>query len=870
VNDQPLPGQPQQPQQPLQPAQPQQFSAAPVAPQMPAPQPGQPGMPAMPTPMPPTVPTIPQPAAAPLPGKPSYFNYNSTRAQKARAAHHFAHKEIRALLVIGGWALLIVGAAVVFGLGTPMGWIIAGLAGPFLMAAAWSSALQDLPPDPRSQTIDAVLESEILGVLPEVQTPQALVGVVSHLRGGAFYASRFGIDANLLTMMLTSAPVDVARIWQEAEQLRQQHQSSTINAAMLTAALIRSAPNIDQILAPLHLGQDDITSGVGWYGHLDQLVAETRKRKHDGGIGRDWAFGYTPMLERFGFNISEHVGREGLLQRDLPSREALATQVVHLLAQGGRHNVALVGALGAGKTTVVHALAKKLLEADPSLPRELHYSQIISLDPSALISQAKGRGELEGLVQHLFYEAVQAKNIILFLDDAQLFFEDGNGSVNMSNVLLPVLEGGALRLILAMDEQRWLRIVQANPALAQSMNRIMVQPTDQNETLLIMENQLPLYEYQQKVTFTFQALETAYRLSNRYLSEQVMPGRALKLLEGAANYGVSGFVTERSVEQAIEQTQGVKVGTADTASERQTLLNLEQLIHERMINQTRAVTVVSDALRRARAGVRNQNRPIGTFLFLGPTGVGKTELAKSVAAVFFGGEDHLVRIDLNEYSGVGDVQRLIAEASQDQHSLTAQIARNPFSVVLLDEIEKAHPNVLNVLLQLLDEGILRDVTNREVSFRDAVIIATSNAGADKIRAHIDAGQQLEQFEEQFTNELINAGIFRPEFLNRFDEIVLFRPLKPEELLQVIDLILKGVNKNMAAQKVTVVVDQDAKQMLVQAGYDPRLGARPMRRVVQRAVENIVANRMLAGTATPGSEIHVTLQDVQGMLQRGNQ
>jgi ATP-dependent Clp protease ATP-binding subunit ClpC len=286
-----------------------------------------------------------------------------------------------------------------------------------------------------------------------------------------------------------------------------------------------------------------------------------------------------------------------------------------------------------------------------------------------------------------------------------------------------------------------------------------------------------------------------------------------------------------------------------------------------MINQSRAVTVVSDALRRARAGVRNAQRPIGTFLFLGPTGVGKTELAKSVAAVFFGGEDHMVRVDLNEYSSEGDVTRLIADAAQDAHSLTAQIAHNPFSVVLLDEIEKAHPNVLNTLLQLLDEGILRDINNREVSFRDAVIVATSNAGADRIRAHIEAGQQLENFEQQFTNELISANIFRPEFLNRFDEIVLFRPLTPDELVKVIDLMLKGVNKNLETQKVSVSVDEDAKRLLVQSGYDPRLGARPMRRVVQRVVENIVANQMLSQQATPGSKIHITAQDVQTMLQR---
>jgi ATP-dependent Clp protease ATP-binding subunit ClpC len=457
--------------------------------------------------------------------------------------------------------------------------------------------------------------------------------------------------------------------------------------------------------------------------------------------------------------------------------------------------------------------------------------------------------------------------VILFLDDAQLFFEESTGSVNLSNVLLPILEGGGLKIILAMDEQRWVQIAQANPALAQTLNRVAVTPTSEPETMLAMQDELPMFEYQNKATYTYQALTAAYRLSNRYLSEQAMPGKAVKLLESAGGFAEDGLVTQHSVEQAIEQTQGVKVATANTGAERETLLNLEQLIHARMINQTRAVAVGSDALRRARAGVRNTTRPIGTFLFLGPTGVGKTELAKSVAAVFFGGENQLVRLDLNEYVGADDVRRLIADAGQDQHSLTAQISRNPFSVVLLDEIEKAHPNVLNTLLQMLDEGILRDINNREVSFRDAVIVATSNAGADKIRQHIEVGQQLEQFEKQFTDELINANVFRPEFLNRFDEIVLFRPLTPDELIQVVDLMLAGVNKNLEAQKVSVTVDNEAKQLLVQAGNDPRLGARPMRRVVQRIVENTVANQMLTGQAAAGSQIRITLQDVQAMINR---
>ncbi len=324
-------------------------------------------------------------------------------------------------------------------------------------------------------------------------------------------------------------------------------------------------------------------------------------------------------------------------------------------------------------------------------------------------------------------------------------------------------------------------------------------------------------------------------------------------------------MTAASVQAAIEKTLDIKVGVASGEDEREKLLNLEDLIHKRMINQTRAVGVVSDALRRARAGVRNQNRPIGTFLFLGPTGVGKTELAKALADVYFGGEDRLIRLDLNEYVRSEDVARLIADGADDPSSLTARAMKQPFSVVLLDEIEKAHPNVLTTLLQLLDEGILRDIKNREVSFRDAIVIATSNAGADRIREYIERGYELEQFEPQFIDELISSNQFRPEFLNRFDEIVTFRPLGKDELLQVVDLILAGVNKTMSLQKISINVAQDAKLFLVDKGYDPRLGARPMRRVVQRAVENTVAKQMLSGTVAPGSVIEITLEQVQEIL-----
>jgi ATP-dependent Clp protease ATP-binding subunit ClpC len=270
---------------------------------------------------------------------------------------------------------------------------------------------------------------------------------------------------------------------------------------------------------------------------------------------------------------------------------------------------------------------------------------------------------------------------------------------------------------------------------------------------------------------------------------------------------------------------------------------------------------VSDALRRARAGVRNEKRPIGTFLFLGPTGVGKTELAKALAAVYFGGEDRIVRVDLNEFVRAEDVSRLIADGANDPHGLTASVLKQPFSVVLLDEIEKAHPQVLTTLLQMLDEGILRDINNRAVSFRDAIVIATSNAGVERIRQLIDEGKELEQFEDSIVNELIDGQQFRPEFLNRFDEIVVFRPLTRDELGQVVQRMITEVNATLKTQKIQVELTAGAVEKLAAIGYDPRLGARPMRRMVQRSVENFVAKRILDGSVRPGQTITLSDTDI---------
>ncbi len=792
------------------------------------------------------------------------FRYKSARAGKARLALRLQGTWIHILtalffvLVLGGIALLASSLAI--------GWLVAGLAAVPAMVVQWyEGELRPLPPVGDAKAIDDVLAGDVLARLPDSPSPRAIAAAIGSSQSGFFFAARFGVTLGFLQNVTSEDTNLTPEIWRVAEELRVQTGQPVLTGGLLLFAVMRSVPDHDMLLAHLHLQSSDLVEGALWRQHILDIIEHHTKPKRTGGIGRDWSFGYIPQLNRFGQNISEQIARGGLLSVELESHQEALEQMIKTFGSTGRQNIALVGNQGSGKTSIVHAFAEKLLDATSPIPDTLKFRQVFVLDASALLAAAPGRGELEGLVMEVFGEAFSAKNIIVCLENAELFFEEGVGSVDLTNVLLPLIEAGRLRIILTMDEQKFLKIGARNVALMNALNRISIGPASEKETIAIMQDQLINFEFSHNVTYTYQALLEAYRLSERYVYDLAQPGRAMKLLESAASYGENGLVTSNSVQQAIEKTLGVKVGVASGQDEKETLLNLENLIHQRMVNQTRAVQVVSDALRRARAGVRNEKRPIGTFLFMGPTGVGKTELAKALGDTYFGGEDRLVRLDLNEFVRPEDVSRLIADGAEDPTSLTAQAMKQPFSVVLLDEIEKAHPAVLTTLLQLLDEGILRDIKNREVSFRDAIIIATSNAGADRIREYIERGYKLEQFEKQFVDELINTNQFRPEFLNRFDEIVLFRPLEKPELLQVVDLILAGINKTLAPQKITVSVEDDAKSYLVDKGYDPRLGARPLRRVVQRTVENTVAKQMLSGSVVAGSAVIVTLEQVAAIL-----
>lgn len=791
--------------------------------------------------------------------------YSHERSAKARLAIHLATYWypflilLTVLLSVSGVGLLIMGQS--------LGWLAAGLAAIPYMFWAWTKYdLKSLKPNRTFRASHDALEKDVLGRLKKEDSLGNLLDALQHANSAKFFATRFGLSAQAIEQLLGGVSFDTQTVWQQARDIQETLGATQMTAAMLMVAIIRHIPQHETILSRLQLTVEDLLDGLRWQQSLDTLIESQARPRRTGGIARDWSFGWTPLLNQFGRNLSNKATGSVLLSAQAHVHGQTHAKLNDIFSSGGKDTIAIVGPAGVGKTYIVESYAASLLHPSSQVPEKVRYNQVVLLDSAALIGAAKGPGGLEQLMTQILNEAYLSKNIILCLDNAQLFLEEGTGSVDLSNFLLPILEAGNLKMILTFNEQRFLEISQRNPDLANSMNKVVIKPTTEEETIHVLQREAIRIEHSSPNFIMHQAMKEAYRLGQRYVHDIEMPGKAVKLLEDAMLYpDLGGAITAKSVQQAVEQKYDVKVSVSVDANEAQTLLNLENLIHERMINQTRAVTVVSDALRRARTGVRNPDRPMGTFLFLGPTGVGKTELAKAVADVYFQGENKIVRIDMNEYVSATDVERLLADGATNPNSLTAQIRKQPFSVVLLDEIEKAHPSVVDTLLQMLDEGVLRDSNNREISFRDSIIIATSNAGADRIREYIERGYDIAQFEDKIVDELIASQHFKPEFLNRFDEMVVFRPLDKPELLQVLNLILKGVNNTLANQKITVNVEDDAKVYLVEKGYDPRLGARPMRRIVQKAVESTVAKKMLTGEATAGSEIVITLPEVQEVL-----
>ena len=780
---------------------------------------------------------------------------NTRRARDARLGKTIGETGYKILLVVCG---VVAAAAIALGFTTGLRFALL-LATPaiacYMPAVWWKRQLSVLPP--AGHDLNGRLSGDVLARLkPGLQAqPQSVWAALSGHWQAQFFTGHLLLDNSMVSQHLGTDPAELEQALQLATRLADQNNSPVIELGFVVAGLMLASPAMKPALSQLKIQPGDVEAIANWLGR-NLVGSGLPGRNSGGGIGRDWAFGFTPLLDRFGHNVSLSIAKQGSSFGWLATSDGVAA--IEAAFNNNASAVALIGPDGIGKTSSVYALAQRLIAGNTG--PALAYHQVIALNATDITANASRAGELEQIMLSLANEAARAGHIILFFDDAQLFFSEQPGSFDATQILLSIVQAKSVPMVLAMSPSDYQRLRAQNQSLAGLLTPVVLQELPEAGVMRVLEDTAVGLENRRRVLVAYEALREAYRLSGRYEQDEAYPGKAIKLLEQAVAHSMDSIVSAISVQQAIEQTRGVKAGTAEPV-EADALLHLEDGIHKRMINQSHAVSIVADALRRARAGVSNPKRPIGSFLFLGPTGVGKTELAKSIAATYFGAETNMVRLDMSEYQQAEDVSRLLSDGSSETKSLIMAVREQPFSVVLLDEIEKAHPNILNLLLQLLDEGQLTDTSGKVVSFKDCIIIATSNAGAQTIRDRVGKGEALESFQAEFTDELINSGQFKPELLNRFDEIVLFRPLDEAELAQVVGLMMLEVNQTLANQNISVQLTDAAVAKIVADGYDPRLGARPMRRTLQRAVEDTVAQKILSGEAKPGDSIRLDAGDL---------
>lgn len=635
-------------------------------------------------------------------------------------------------------------------------------------------------------------------------------------------------------------------------------------------------------------------------------------------------------LERYSADLTQ-MAREGKLDPVI-GRETEVRRVMQILNRRTKNNPVVIGEAGVGKTAIVEGLAQRLAEGD--VPENLQEKSLRALDMGALLAGAKFRGEFEERLKAVMEEVRQSDGgIILFIDELHTVMGAGGaeGAIDASNLMKPALARGELHAIGATTLDEYRRI-EKDPALERRFAPLYVDEPSEEDTIAILHGLRSRYEDHHRVEIGDDALEAAVHLSSRYVTERRLPDKAIDLIDEAASKHVidaqetapevraiakrldalareAGAAVERedheraaTIKQEVLQLQEeyaqlraadtprrpaeLRVSEEDIASlvgqmtgipvsrleesESEKLLRMEETLHERVVGQERAIEALSDAVRRARAGLKDPKRPIGSFIFLGPTGVGKTELAKALAQCLFDDEEAMIRLDMSEYQERHTVSRMVGSPPgyvgyDEGGGLTELVRRRPYRVILFDEIEKAHADVFNTLLQILDDGRLTDGHGRTVDFRNTVIIMTSNLGTGA-QNRLTLGF-TQRSEERGASEQVRASVeralrehFRPEFLNRIDDTIVFEPLTKPELSEIVDLLLAEVHGRLSERDIDIALTEAAREELVREGYDPELGARPLRRTVERRVENELARRILAGEFTERRHITVDYSD----------
>ena len=646
----------------------------------------------------------------------------------------------------------------------------------------------------------------------------------------------------------------------------------------------------------------------------------------------------TPTLDEFSRDLTT-LAREGKLDPVI-GRAREIQRVIQILARRTKNNPVLIGEPGVGKTAIVEGLAQKVVNG--TAPDVLHGRRVLTLDLASLVAGTKYRGEFEERLKRVMKEITGAGNVVMFIDELHTIIGAGGaeGAIDASNMLKPALSRGELQCIGATTLNEFRKYIERDAALERRFQAVFVEEPEVEDTIEILKGIKDRYAEHHQVVYTYDSLESAAQLSQRYISDRHLPDKAIDLLDEAGarkridnsvrpkeltdldekierlnieksnlvnsqNYEKAASVRDQvrqlksdldnrkkkwqqnmqseqrlvdveDIQQVISDITGIPLARiVQTESER--LLNIEEELHQRVVGQDEAISVIAAAIRRSRTGLSSPRRPLGSFVFLGPTGVGKTLVAKTLAEFLFGNEDALVRIDMSDFMEKHNVSRLVGAPPgyvgyEEGGMLTERIRRRPYSVILLDEIEKAHPDVFNLLLQVLEEGQLQDQLGHTVSFRNTVLIMTSNAGAREISAESSLGFQVgpggKQFSEIRSHVLAEMKrLFSPEFLNRIDESVVFHSLSKAQLELILELELDDVRSRLGEQQISLEVRKDAREYLMEKGYDPKYGARPLRRVLQKDIEDPLSLDILKGRFLPGSTAIAYVRDGKLLFRR---
>lgn len=699
-------------------------------------------------------------------------------------------------------------------------------------------------------------------------TTSALVKGLYTNRKVKFVFNKAGISTEDLKQTLEiNETVNIASLLQEALAFAEKDNVYHIDSLSLLAAIFANSKAFEKLLFDKELKFEDLVNIIHWgrifYHEKEGSIPFWEKPTTSLGIGMAsvWSGGWTIETEKFTKDISSEIlGKEG---QYLVGRKKEISEVENVLSRSERRNVILLGQPGLGKNTIVYSLAAKSVRGE--LPDSLRFKRFLELDVTSVIASAN-TNEIEQRVKNILVEISHAGNVVLFIPEIEnLAGALENGKLDISGLLVNSLQDIDLQIIGTSNRAAFHQFIESKPAFANDFEVIDVTEPTSEEAIQILEEVAIKIEQKNSCIVTYPAIKTAVELSERYLVDRVLPGKAIDILDessSAKSLIGKGLLTKIDVEKVISDKTNIPVNLA-RGDEKEKLLKLSKTLHQRIIGQDEAVDSISLAIQRSRTLKRESNRPNGVFLFLGPTGVGKTETAKALAEVYYGSEERIIRFDMSEFNQETAVFRLIGSPPgsseyKEGGQLTEAVRVNPFSLILLDELEKSHHKVLELFLAIFDEGRISDSSGRLISFTNTIIIGTSNAGAEFIRENIQKNTPAETVKKTLTEKLLQEGTFKPEFLNRFDSVVVYKPLNQNEVEQVVSLMIMKLLKRLQKQDLTIAVAPEVVTYLAKKGYDPQFGARPLQRALQDQLEGLISKALLEGKLNRGSKASVIL------------